>query len=96
MLTYNVFLLIYFLIILNLIGVITYFYKNKKNGKSRIILIGTLTLTIICILLNFTTGELMDEYIFEDNTFHFYASVIVYFLQLIVLILYLKKFSYSD
>lgn len=96
MLTYNVFLIIYFFIILNLIGVITYFYKNKKNDKSRIILIGTLTLTIICILLNFTSGELMDEYIFEDNTLHFYASVIVYFLQLIVLILYFKKFSYSD
>ncbi|CAM3359540.1 Membrane protein [Nosocomiicoccus ampullae] len=95
MLTYNVFLLIYFFIILNLIGVITYLYKIKKNGKSRIILIGTLTLTIICILLNFTTGELMDEYIFEDNTLHFYASVIVYFLQLIVLILYFKKFIYS-
>lgn len=96
MLTYNVLLLIYFFIILNLIGVITYFYRNKKNSKFRIILIGTLTLTIICILLNFTTGELMDEYIFEDNTLHFYASVIIYFLQLIVLILYFKKFIYSD
>ena len=96
MLTYNVFSLIYFIIILNSVGTITYLYTNKKNDGSIIILIGTLTLTIICILLNFTSGELMDEYIFEDNTLHFYASVIVYFLQLIVLILYFKKFSYSD
>ena len=96
MLTYNVFSLIYFIIILNSVGTITYLYTYKKNDRPIIILIGTLTLTIICILLNFTSGELMDEYIFEDNTLHFYASVIVYFLQLIVLILYFKKFSYSD
>lgn len=38
----------------------------------------------------------MDEYIFEDNTLHFSASIIVYFLQLIVLLLYFKKFSYND
>lgn len=91
MLTLKIFLIIYLLISLNLIVTIVYLFKTNKFSK--IILFMSLSYTLICILLSVTTGELMDEYIFENNTPLFFMSVIIVLLQLIILIKYVYRFK---
>lgn len=93
MLTLKIFTIIFIIVALVQLVTVLGILKSKDKNKSKTVLLASLPYTLICILLNFTSGELMDESIFTSNTVLFSLTVLIIVLQIAAVIVYFRKFN---